>query len=90
MIREKLVYYPLVTRETFRNQGRLTDLIENGKMAADLGLQPLNPATDRAMMCGSPSMLADLCKILDARGFQISPSQGVPGDYVIERAFVEK
>ena len=90
LIREKLVYYPLVTRETFRNQGRLTDLIENGKMAADLGLQPLNPATDRAMMCGSPSMLADLCKILDARGFQISPSQGVPGDYVIERAFVEK
>jgi ferredoxin--NADP+ reductase len=90
LIRDKLVYYPLVTREEFRNQGRLTDLIENGKMAADLGLQPLNPATDRAMMCGSPSMLADLCKILDARGFQVSPSQGVPGDYVIERAFVEK
>ena len=35
-------------------------------------------------------MLADLYKILDARGFQVSPSQGVPGDYVIERAFVEK
>ena len=90
LIREKLVYYPLVTREEFRNQGRLTDLIENGKMAADLGMAPLNPHTDRAMMCGSPSMLADLCKILDARGFQVSPSQGVPGDYVIERAFVEK
>ncbi len=90
LIREKLLYYPLVTREAFRNQGRLTDLIENGKMAADLGLQPLNPSTDRAMMCGSPSMLTDLCKILDARGFQISPSQGVAGDYVIERAFVEK
>jgi ferredoxin--NADP+ reductase len=90
LIREKLVYYPLVTREAFRNQGRLTDLIDNGKMAADLGLTPLNPHTDRAMMCGSPSMLVDLCKILDARGFQVSPSQGVPGDYVIERAFVEK
>ena len=90
LIREKLLYYPLVTREAFRNQGRLTDLIENGKMAADLGLQPLNPSTDRAMMSGSPSMLTDLCKILDARGFQISPSQGVAGDYVIERAFVEK
>ncbi len=90
LIREKLVYYPLVTREEFRNQGRLTDLIENGKMAADLGMAPLNPHTDRAMMCGSPSMLTDLCKILDARGFQVSPSQGVPGDYVIERAFVEK
>ncbi|HIV71951.1 MAG TPA: ferredoxin--NADP reductase [Candidatus Aquabacterium excrementipullorum] len=90
LVRDKLIYYPLVTREAFRNQGRLTDLIENGKMAADIGLPPLNPATDRAMMCGSPSMLADLCKILDARGFHISPSQGEPGDYVIERAFVEK
>lgn len=90
LVRDKLIYYPLVTREEFRNQGRLTDLIENGKMAADIGLQPLNPATDRAMMCGSPSMLTDLCKILDARGFHISPSQGEPGDYVIERAFVEK
>ncbi|MDO9003230.1 MAG: ferredoxin--NADP reductase [Aquabacterium sp.] len=90
LIRDKLIYYPLVTREEFRNQGRLTDLIENGKMAADIGLPPLNPATDRAMMCGSPSMLTDLCKILDARGFHISPSQGEPGDYVIERAFVEK
>lgn len=90
LVRDKLIYYPLVTREEFRNQGRLTDLIENGKMAEDIGLPPLNPATDRAMMCGSPSMLTDLCKILDARGFHISPSQGEPGDYVIERAFVEK
>jgi ferredoxin--NADP+ reductase len=90
LIREKLVYYPLVTREPFRNQGRLTDLIVNGKMAEDLGLPPLNPHTDRAMMCGSPSMLTDLCKILDERGFKVSAQQGVPGDYVIERAFVEK
>jgi len=41
-------------------------------------------------MCGSPSMLTDLCKILDERGFKVSAQQGVPGDYVIERAFVEK
>lgn len=90
LVRDKLIYYPLVTREEFRNQGRLTDQIENGKMAEAIGLPPLNPATDRAMMCGSPSMLADLCKILDARGFHISPSQGEAGDYVVERAFVEK
>ena len=90
LVRDKLLYYPLVTRESFRNQGRLTDLIVNGKMAADLGMAPLNPHTDRAMMCGSPSMLTDLCKILDERGFHISASQGEAGDYVIERAFVEK
>ena len=90
LVRDKLLYYPLVTRESFRNQGRLTDLIVNGKMAADLGMAPLNPHTDRAMMCGSPSMLTDLCKILDERGFHISASQGEAGDSVIERAFVEK
>ncbi|WP_072427159.1 ferredoxin--NADP reductase [Chitinimonas taiwanensis] len=90
IIREKLIYYPSVTREEFRNQGRLTDLIESGKLCADLGLPPLNPETDRAMMCGSPSMLKDTAALLDARGFQVSPRIGVPGDYVIERAFVEK
>ena len=90
LLTNQLLYYPTVTREPFRNQGRITDLIKSNKLTDDLGLPPLDPLEDRAMMCGSPSMLADLCKILDARGFQISPSQGVPGDYVIERAFVEK
>ncbi|HSW14942.1 MAG TPA: ferredoxin--NADP reductase [Solimonas sp.] len=90
LVRDKLIYYPLVTRESFRNQGRLTDVIRNGKMAADLGLPDLNPATDRVMICGSPQMLKDSCEILDTRGFQISPHIGTPGDYVIERAFVEK
>ena len=90
MIRDKLIYYPLVTRESFRNQGRLTDQIVNGDLARGVGLPQLNPETDRAMMCGSPSMLKDLCQILDDAGFKVSPSQGVAGDYVIERAFVEK
>ena len=42
------------------------------------------------MICGNPTMLDDYCTMLDARGFKISPHIGVPGDYVIERAFVEK
>ncbi len=90
LVREKLIYYPTVTREAFRNQGRLTDLFVNGKLCDDIGLPQLNPETDRVMMCGSPTMLKDTCEILDARGFQISPHIGSPGDYVIERAFVEK
>jgi ferredoxin/flavodoxin---NADP+ reductase len=90
MVRGRLIYYPTVTREAYRNQGRLTDLVDSGKMFTDIGLPPLNPATDRAMICGSPSMLEDTCKMLDSRGFKSSPSQGTPGDYVIERAFVEK
>ena len=90
LVRERLLYYPTVTREPFRNQGRLTEVIESGRLFGDLGLPPLDAGKDRAMICGSAAMLADSCKLLDVRGFQISPRQGELGDYVIERAFVEK
>ncbi len=89
-VRNKLIYYPTVTREAFTNQGRLTDLLQSGKLLADIGLPPLNPATDRAMLCGSPGMLDDTCAILDTAGLTVSPRIGMAGDYVIERAFVEK
>ena len=89
-IRDKLIYYPTVTREPYQNRGRLTDLINSGKLFEDIGLPLLNPARDRAMICGGPSMLKDTAALLQARGFEISPHIGVPGDYVIERAFVEK
>ena len=89
-VRDKLLYYPSVTREPYRNKGRLTDLILSNKMTDDLGLPPLNPETDRAMICGSPSMNKDTAALLDARGFVVSPGVGEPGDYVIERAFVER
>ncbi|MDF1486041.1 ferredoxin--NADP reductase [Ramlibacter sp. H39-3-26] len=85
----KLLYYPTVTREAFRNQGRITDLMESGKLFADLGLPPLNPAEDRVMLCGSPAMLHDLKLMLEARGFK-EGNTTTPGDFVIERAFVEK
>ncbi len=90
LVREKLIYYPTVTREAFRNTGRLTQLISTGKIFEDVGLPPLDPAVDRAMLCGSPAMLADLSQMLDERGFEVSSGVGEPGDYVIERAFVEK
>ena len=89
-ISEKLIYYPTVTREDFKNNGRLTDLIVSGKLCADIGLAQLNPDTDRAMICGSPSMLQDTCEILDNLGFIASKHTGDPADYVIERAFVEQ
>jgi ferredoxin--NADP+ reductase len=90
LVRDKLVYYPTVTREPFRNRGRLTEVIESGRLFTDTGLPPIDAAVDRAMICGSAAMLADSCRLLDARGFHISPRQGELGDYVIERAFVEK
>ncbi|MHB1092598.1 ferredoxin--NADP reductase [Thiobacillus sp.] len=89
-VREKLIYYPTVTREPFRNQGRLTDLIGSGKLFTDIGLPPLDPENDRAMVCGSPAMLKDTMLMLDRYGLKISPRSGEPGAYVIERAFVEK
>ena len=89
LVKEKLIYYPTVTREAYKNQGRLTDLINNGKFASDVGLPELNPETDRVMICGSPSMLNDLVVILEERGF-VEGTSNKPGDYVIERAFVDK
>ena len=86
----KLIYYPTVTREPFRNRGRLTDLIRSGSLFDDIGLPAIDPALDRAMICGSPAMLAECCELLDGRGFAMSPRIGTPGDYVIERAFVER
>lgn len=88
MIREQLLYYPSVTREPFRNQGRLTTLLETGAMAADLGLPPVNPEDDRFMLCGSPAMLRDLSAWLTAHGFR-ETRQGHLGEFAIERAFVE-
>ena len=89
-VREKLIYYPTVTREPFAHQGRINDLMRNGKLFADIGLPPMNTADDRAMLCGSPAMLESICAVLDEWRFEVSPKIGYAGDYVIERAFVEK
>ncbi len=88
LAREQLIYYPTVTREPFRNQGRITDLIASGRLFDDVGLSQADAATDRFMLCGSPAMLKDCCALLDERGFVMSPNIGSTGDYVIERAFV--
>ena len=89
IVRDKLVYYPTVTREPFRNQGRITELLENGKLCQDIGIPQINPETDRAMICGSPHMLADISDAGCARLHRV-PGVGQPGDYVVERAFVDK
>jgi len=89
MIKDQLIYYPCVTREKYQNEGRITDLIQSGKLCTDIGIEPIDPKVDRVMMCGSPSMLKDTSKILDELGFEESRKKGVQGDYVVERAFVE-
>ncbi len=87
-VRKKLIYYPTVTREKFVNNGQLTDLLRIGKLSAEVGLEAINPDNDRFMICGSPSMLRDICAMLDKKGFKES-RHGKQAHYVIERAFVE-
>jgi ferredoxin--NADP+ reductase len=89
-VREQLRYYPTTSREPHPNHGRLTTLLQSSKLSRDLNLPSLDPRDDRVMVCGSPGMLSDTRAMLDARGFTMSPHIGEPGDYVIERAFVEK
>jgi ferredoxin/flavodoxin---NADP+ reductase len=86
---EKLLYYPTVTREPFRNRGRITDLIATDKLFDDLGVGPLDRVQDRAMLCGSPGMIDDLRRTFEQRGFQ-EGNHSRQGHFVIERAFVER
>jgi ferredoxin--NADP+ reductase len=88
LIAPKLRYYPTVTRETFHTQGRITDLAISGKLFDDLGAAPFDPAVDRLMLCGAPSFLTEFKQFLLDRGFE-EGSVSCPGDFVLERAFVE-
>lgn len=95
LLRERLLYYRAATREDCvhgerRHRGRLTDLMASRQMMRDLGFAPLDARLDRAMLCASPQMLADFHMLLEGRGFEAAPRIGVPGQYVFERAFVEK
>ncbi len=85
----KLLYYATVTREPFHNQGRIPDLIASNKLTSDLGISPFGSEEERVMMCGNPNMLADMKALLQQRRFA-EGSSGEPGEFVIEKAFVEK
>lgn len=88
-VKEKLVYYPTVTREPFQHRGRITDLISSGKLFSDIGTAPLAAETDRVMLCGGPQMIADMRAWLVGHDFT-EGSSSQPGHFVIEKAFVEK
>jgi len=89
LIGDKLVYYPTVTREPFRNRGRITDLIESGQLFDDIGQGGLDRGSDRIMLCGGPGMLDELHAMFTARGFA-EGNHSQPGHFVIEKAFVER
>src|SRR4249920_907375 len=89
LLSEKLLYYPTVTREPFRNRGRITDLITSEQLFNDIHQGPLDIETDRIMMCGSPGMLEELKQMFESGGF-VEGSHNTPGHFVIEKAFVER
>ena len=89
LVTSQLRYYPTVTRETYHTMGRVTELMDTGKLFADLKMPALDAANDRVMMCGSPAMLRDLKHMLEKRGFR-EGNTSTPGDFVIERAFAEQ
>jgi ferredoxin--NADP+ reductase len=82
----KLKLYNSVTREPYPFKGRITDLIDTGKLFEDLGVPPLDPANDRAMICGSAAMLKDTKALLERAGLT-EGANNRPAEFVIERAF---
>jgi ferredoxin--NADP+ reductase len=83
----RLTYYSSTTRGQFPRMGRITALIEDGRLFADLGAEPFDPANDRVMICGSMAMLHDVKALVEKAGFR-EGSHSEPGDFVVERAFV--
>ena len=89
-VRQQFIYCPAVTREDFERQGRIDELVDRGRLEHEFGLPPLNPRTDRAMICGSTAMLKTVSTMLESRGFRVSAGIGQPGEFVVERAFADK
>lgn len=87
IVGDKLKHYATVTREDYPFQGRITDLLESGKIFTDLGVPPLDPAVDRGMICGSAAMLKDTKAQLEKAGLT-EGANNKPAEFVIERAFV--
>jgi ferredoxin/flavodoxin---NADP+ reductase len=83
----RVVHYTTVTREPWPNQNRITTCIETGQLFRDLGVPPLNPETDRVMICGSLDMLNDTKALVEKAGL-IEGSNANPAQFVVEKAFV--
>ncbi len=87
MVAGRLKYYPTTTREDSATTGRITDLITCGRLFDDLGLPPLDPETDRAMVCGSLAFNNDIRAILEGAGL-CEGANSEPAQFVVEKAFV--
>lgn len=84
----RLEHYTCVTREEHPRRLRVTEALASGRVSADLGVPPLDPAVDRVMICGSMAMLHDSKALCEAAGMT-EGSNSAPGAFVVERAFVD-
>ncbi len=85
---EKLRYYPTTTREESAKMGRITDLMRNGEVFEDLGVEPLAPETDRAMVCGNLAFNLEIKEMLEEYGLR-EGANSAPKEYVVEKAFLD-
>ncbi len=85
---DKIRYYPTTTREESPKMGRITELLKDGTVFADLGIEGgIKPDTDRAMVCGSLAFNHDIKAILEEFGLR-EGANSEPKEFVIEKAFV--
>ena len=87
MVGDKLTYVPTTTREPSGKMGRITDLLRSGDLLRGVGVERFDPATDRAMVCGSMGLNLDLKEILEGYGLR-EGANSEPAEYVVEKAFV--
>ena len=79
----KIRYYPTTTREQSPKMGRITTLLEDGSVFKDLGIAPINPDTDRGMVCGSLDFNTDIKAILEGFGLEEGANSD-PKTFVVE------
>ncbi|MFZ5963827.1 ferredoxin--NADP reductase [Thalassococcus sp. BH17M4-6] len=84
----KLRYYPTTTREESAKMGRITDLMRSGEVYRDLGVEPITPENDRAMVCGNLAFNLDIKALLESYGLE-EGANSAPRHYVVEKAFLD-
>ncbi|HFB2048112.1 MAG: ferredoxin--NADP reductase [Hyphomicrobiaceae bacterium] len=89
LIKQKLIYFPTVTREPFENTGRITDIVACGELFEKIAMPSLDPSVDRVMLCGNPNFIVDMRTILEAFSFREGSSNN-PAEYLVEKAFAER
>ncbi|MBX2837811.1 MAG: ferredoxin--NADP reductase [Gammaproteobacteria bacterium] len=88
IVADKFIFYPSTTRESYKNQGRITTALQSDEFFSETGLTPMSGDADRCMICGSLDFNMDVIGLLKEYGL-VEGSNSEPGTYVVEKAFVD-